>query len=288
MNSSEIQPLFEDLAERLATESDLAPLNLSTLARASARITTQRVPIARLELGESRIGELPDVPPSFEWPRWAPPRKSDDGPDESGPSSPIPLGFIAQIDLSAIPRVDELLPDSGWLYFFYDRYREPWGFDPTDRGCCRVIYANCDRTGLTRAEPPPDADLEHVAATCNVEIWPELTLPDTLADVEYGTAAFEAYGRLCNELTKAGGLTQHRLWGHPQLIQNPMELECHLASNGIYCGRPSDYEREDAKALESGAVDWQLLLQIDTDEDGPGWMWGGRRSNLFLDQETGS
>ena len=23
-----------------------------------------------------------------------------------------------------------------------------------------------------------------------------------------------------------------------------------------------------------GAVDWELLLQIDTDEEGPGWMWG--------------
>jgi uncharacterized protein YwqG len=28
------------------------------------------------------------------------------------------------------------------------------------------------------------------------------------------------------------------------------------------------------KSPTAGAADWRLLLQIDTDEDGPGWMWG--------------
>jgi uncharacterized protein YwqG len=53
-----------------------------------------------------------------------------------------------------------------------------------------------------------------------------------------------------------------------------MELECQLASNGIYCGGASCNQVEEAKALAAGASNWRLLLQIDTDEDGPGWMWG--------------
>jgi uncharacterized protein YwqG len=107
-----------------------------------------------------------------------------------------------------------------------------------------------------------------------VETWLELTLPDDLPDIQYDTPAYDSYRGLCENLTSGGGPTQHRLLGHPQLIQNPMELECQLASNGVYCGGPEGYESEKAKHLQSGAADWRLLLQIDTDEEGPGWMWG--------------
>jgi uncharacterized protein YwqG len=176
--------------------------------------------------------------------------------------------------LSNVPHVDDLLPASGWLYFFYDRYCEAWGYDPADRGCCRIMYADGDRSTFSRAEPPSTADPRHVAEPCLVESWPELTLPDGHPDLKYGTPAYESYRGLCEKLTGAGGRTQHRILGHPQLIQNPMELECQLASNGVYCGGPEGYQSKRAKSLESGAADWRLLLQIDTDEDGPGWMWG--------------
>jgi uncharacterized protein YwqG len=274
MNSL-IQPLFDGLRERLAADRDLAGLNVLSLARPSARLSTQRVAHARIGLGESRIGGVPDFAPDFKWPRWIPSVQRD---DKFGrpwhPDRPTPLGFIAQFDLSAMPRVDDTLPDSGWLYFFYDRYCEPWGYDPADRGCCRVVYVDCDRSCLVRAESPIDIDPEHVAQPCLVEAWPELTLPDDLPGIEYGTSAYEAYRGLCDDLAKAGGLTHHRLLGYPQLIQNPMELECQLASNGIYCGGASRFQEAEARALEPGAIDWRLCLQIDTDEDGPGWMWG--------------
>lgn len=233
-------------------------------------------------MGESRIGGVPDVPPGFEWPRWLPLKPRDDKFARPWrPDGAAPLGFIAQIDLSDIPHVDDSLPASGWLYFFYDRYCEPWGYDPADRGCCRILFADCDRSSLARPEPPLDADKEHLAESCTVEAWPELTLPEWVTmhhpnfpDLKYGTPAYDSYHGLCEELTKAGGNTHHRLLGHPQLVQNPMELECQLASNGIYCGDATGYQTELATSLESGAADWRLLLQIDTDEDGPGWMWG--------------
>jgi uncharacterized protein YwqG len=153
-------------------------------------------------------------------------------------------------------------------------YCQPWGFDPADRGCCRVIYADCDRTALVRAQPPVDAAKEHVFEPCLVEAWTELTLPEDLSHLEYGTPNFDAYCALCNELTQGGGLIQHRLLGHAQPIQNAMELECQLASNGLYCGDPLGYESEQARMLEADAANWRLLLQMDTDEEGPGWMWG--------------
>lgn len=271
----DIEPLLASLSNRLVGDPHLARLNLLSQVRPSIRLATERVPYARLELGDSRIGGMPDLPAGFKWPRWTPRKQRDNKFGERWrPDAPAPLGFIAQIDLTAVPRVDHILPGSGWLYFFYDRYCEPWGFDPADRGCCRVTYADCARQTLTRSEPPPDADLDHRAHPCLVEAWPELTLPDDLPDIQYGTPEYDAYRGICDALSAPGGSIQHRLLGHPQLIQNPMELECQLASNGVYCGTPVGYQSEEAKRLTPGAADWRLLLQIDTDESGPGWMWG--------------
>ena len=66
----------------------------------------------------------------------------------------------------------------------------------------------------------------------------------------------------------------HKLLGHSENIQGDMELECQLVTNGLYCGDPSGYQDPRAAALIAGAADWVLLLQIDSDEDNCGMMWG--------------
>ncbi len=193
--------LLADLNERIERNPILTGFNLPELARPSVRLVTQRVPYARVRMGESRVGGTPDVVPDFQWPRWAPHNRRDDKFGQQWtPERPAPLGFIAQIDLGDLPRIDDALPDSGWLYFFYDRYCEPWGFDPADRGSCRVIYENCDRSLLERAKAPGDANPEHMAQPCIVKAQPELTLPDDLPEIEYGTEAYEAYRRLAAPL----------------------------------------------------------------------------------------
>jgi uncharacterized protein YwqG len=53
-----------------------------------------------------------------------------------------------------------------------------------------------------------------------------------------------------------------------------MRLECQLVTNGIYCGDAFGYKGPRVALLEPGAVDWQLLLQIDSDEYRLGWVWG--------------
>ena len=124
-----------------------------------------------------------------------------------------------------------------------------------------------------RAEPPADVDREHIAEVCQVETWPELTLPDQLPGLVYDTPEYNAYRAVQEELIGSSGSTHHRLLGHPQVVQNAMELECQLVTNGIYCGSPEGYECDERKTLEAGAADWRLLLQIDSDDE-PGWMWG--------------
>ncbi len=271
--SEEYESLVEAILRRAASIPDLAALNVRSLIQPSIRLTTTAGSHRQLELGGSRIGGTPDVPPGWEWPRWGPPEVRRPGPERRHPDRPSPLGFIAQIDLAAMPRVADGLSNSGWLYFFYDRYDEPWGFDPADRGCCRVFHVEGDRSRLVRAEPPADLETDHEATPCRITARLEPTLPDELPGVTYNSPICEAYWELCRKLTD-GDPVQHRLLGHPQVIQNPMELECQLASNGVYCGDAGGYESEQAKLLADGAGDWRLLLQIDTDEDGPGWMWG--------------
>ena len=71
-----------------------------------------------------------------------------------------------------------------------------------------------------------------------------------------------------------GATPYHQMGGYPHPVQGDgMELECQLASAGLYLGDPSGYEDVRAKALESGAGDWRLLLQMDSD-DNLGVMWG--------------
>lgn len=53
-----------------------------------------------------------------------------------------------------------------------------------------------------------------------------------------------------------------------------MRLECQLVTHGLYCGDSSGYQDPRARELESGAVDWRLLFQLDSDPDGLGVDWG--------------
>lgn len=63
------------------------------------------------------------------------------------------------------------------------------------------------------------------------------------------------------------------MFGWPDLVQNPMQLECQLTSSGIYTGNPAGYRHPRAAELAPGAADWLLLLQLDSDDE-IGWMWG--------------
>ena len=187
-------------------------------------------------VGASKLGGAPDVRSGFAWPQRA----------------GRPLQFLAQVNLADVARFPcaSDLPSSGLLSFFYDAAEMPWGFDPKDRGSWVVRYEG-DAAAFRSMEPPADAFVECVLEASEVETLP----PD---DQEEG-----------------GGEDgpQHRLLGHPSPIQGEMELECQLASNGVYVGDPSGYEGPRAKALAAGAADWRLLLQLDSDDDAA-MMWG--------------
>lgn len=237
---------------------------LAQLLQPSIRIRTRRVDLRNLPLGASRMGGVPDVPASFTWPQC-------DG---------KPLAFLAQIELKDLRGLlDEArLPETGWLLFFYDGSMQAWGFDPADRGNWRVLYSRADASALHRAEHPTLPN-EFVSHPCTLSFEAEETVPDMSVLCEDGvyerdSPKCDAFTDWCYAVCDSGNNACHRMFGHADIVQWDMRLECQLVTNGIYCGTARGYEDPRAKLLAPGRVDWELLLQIDTDEDGPGWMWG--------------
>jgi uncharacterized protein YwqG len=183
-----------------------------------------------------------------------------------------PLSFIGQIstrDISA-PAGCPPLPADSLLAFFYDAERqEAWGDRPDDRPYWRVIAT--PRGAAVPVDPPGGAPLfaAHQVVPENV-----ITLPHEVEEIndQIHDAAGDALERLYQELGSGLPGKCHRMFGWPDLLQRPMQLECQLAFNGVRLAGPADRDPR-VPELRSGAADWLLLLQVDTDDD-VGWMWG--------------
>jgi uncharacterized protein YwqG len=102
---------------------------------------------------------------------------------------------------------------------------------------------------------------------------PEITLPGInsglLREFQATKEEFEAYRKLVDP----PATSLHRMGGHPNEVQGPLGLEAQLVSNGIYCGDANGYAEGRERGLDARAVDWRLLLQVDSDEQA-GMMWG--------------
>ena len=206
----------------------------------------------------SHFGGSPNLPAGTEWP------------EKNGKR----LQFLARVSLAEIHRAEpiEWLARTGALLFFYDLEQQPWGFDPKDRGGWAVIYvpdlkpvafsdgANEDspvpftHIGFRRIDSFPSYEREAIAA---------LGLTDEEA---------EKYWEITD--LPYQGTPKHQISGFPAPVQGDgMELECQLVSNGLYCGDPTGYNDPRVSSLSSGAENWRLLFQFDTDDD-LNMMWG--------------
>lgn len=205
------------------------------------------------------LGGEPDLPDTVEWPVF------DD----------IPQAFIAQVNLADLAGFDlgNRLPTSGLLSFFYDSEQEVWGFDPTDRGAWAVVYTPSD-VPLDRRSIPSGVPDHARYVRRGLQIEADITyVPSESAELEsLGLSRQEALA-YADVLDSTDRPPIHRLRGHPQPIQGDMQLECQLVSNGLYCGDSTGYADPRAEVLSPGALDWRLLLQIDSDDDA-GMMWG--------------
>lgn len=229
----------------------------------SIRLKAEVMPEAKLELGVSKLGGLPDLPKGAEWSKWQ---------DE-------PLSFIAQLRTFDITTydVENALPQSGMLYFFYDAENQPWGYSPDDRGGWKVLYYDGDSL-LDRTSAPLMLPEHCKFKACGFHFSSEVNVPDdeSLYIEELGLTEEEQ--NLLRDLLLSSEVFQeddeitHRLLGHPDQIQGEMQLGCQLVFHGLYCGDSTGYQAPRAAELKAGAMDWQLLLQVDSEE--AKMMWG--------------
>ncbi|MCP5008117.1 MAG: DUF1963 domain-containing protein [Planctomycetes bacterium] len=210
----------------------------------------------------SKIGGLPNLPDGLEWPTW----------------KDKPQNFLCQIDLSEIP--DELkqhsLPKKGILYFFNNQEQDTWGFDPKDKGSWAVLYSQDSGKDAPLSQRPDSLLDDFVYKEKHIQFESIKTYPSwedgKINTIELNDKQFDEYNDLCQGVYNY--LPTHQMFGFPSPVQgSDMDLECQLASNGIYCGDGKGYESKEAKILEARRRDWILLLQIDTDDESE-MMWG--------------
>lgn len=273
---------LESKIERLLKMSRLAPFAgiLARQAAPSVKVLRKRMRVERMGLGASRFGGLPDMPSDWAWPRWDRYRNELD----AWVVGSTPLCFIAQVDLEELPTTLGFPLCHGILYFFYDASAEPWGYDPRDRLGSRVLYYTGPRSALRRTEPPHD--LAEVFHACKLTYRLELTLPETSVGVELEDDERDEYRNLrdriagvrsepADALGYASSLAGccHRFAGHPDCVQGNMLTECYLLGLGIAADVDENFDDPRIPPADQLQSEWSLLLQVDSDETGPGWMW---------------
>ena len=132
---------------------------LEGIAEPCLQFRTQPIQEHELSLGSSKFGGSPELPIEVPWPTW----------------NGWPLDFLLQLDCSEIPPhlTSDLLPKTGWLYFFYDIESHTWGYDPSDRGSWRVLFFEGDRKALVRRRHPDYANARFIPfrnSTSNLQI----------------------------------------------------------------------------------------------------------------------
>ncbi len=254
MDKARVQAAFAAAGlERLTKDIDL-------LSRSSIRLYASPVDESALQVGESKLGGVPDLPAGVSWPEW----------------KGLPQSFIAQIRLDeARPYdVNHLLPPRGMLWFFYDAQQETFGDDPADRGGWRIFFKDGDPGQLQRTAAPAKLPATSRFHPCSVRFASEITLTQQplleIPGLEWTEAEQKQYDGLLSTFPDAAdhAAIHHRLLGYPDTLQDDMRLQCQLLSHGV-----TDESDPRAAALSKSAMDWLLLLQIDSDEHA-GMNWG--------------
>ena len=226
--------------------------DIDALALPSIRLTTATVDEAKLAVGASKIGGLPDLPVGIAWPQWR----------------NVPQSFIAQIALAEAQKYDtqKVLPQSGMLWFFYDAQQDTYGDDPADRGGWTVIF-NENPGELKRQASPHGLPKEGRFKSCSIAFSSEITLsahPELdIANFDWTDEERDKYDQFLSTFpSKADHAAIHdRLLGNPDTIQDDMRQQCQLVSHGV-----TDDSDPRAAELLKGAMEWQLLFQVDSDE----------------------
>ena len=210
----------------------------------------------------SKIGGKPFLPKDFVWPYFYG-ESYDDGWGNR------PLSFICQINIDEAKIYDKenLLPEKGMLYFFYESASQPWGFDTKDAGCARVFYYESTE-GFEALDFPEELGEEFRLKEIAVKFsgkdsYPTFEEFDVYSDFD---CDWDEYDEMLEELgIDTEEMEKSKLLGYANLVQGEMLTECERTSRGLYCGDHESYvntPEEVQNDIAAHAKDWVLLCQI--------------------------
>jgi len=237
--------------------------DLERLAQDSIRLASRPGGEA-LPVGASKLGGLPDLPESFAWPVMG-----------GGPMS-----FVAQVRLEEVAPLAPpgWLPASGLLSFFYDQRQETYGASPADRGGWKVAHLAGGPDGWRRRPFPDGLAPAARFKACALAFSAETTLPGSpsqhLAGLEWTEDEIRRYEDFLAGYPSPQERTglHHRMFGHPEQIQDDMQMQSALYANGF-----EDIAAPAAGRYLARKADWKLLLQVDSDYNaGMRWATSGR------------
>lgn len=130
----------------------------------------------KFKLGESKLGGLPDLPAGIEWKNLL---YTDDSSNKQ-----VQLSFVLQLNFSEIKPfdLDDLLPESGLLYFF-GLHGDAYVNDINLSKGHKIFYAE-DTTSFIKQYPlkassqnPPPFNRAQVFSACKLNFSHDLSLP---------------------------------------------------------------------------------------------------------------
>jgi uncharacterized protein YwqG len=246
---------------------------IQQISQESIRLTAQSANLNDLAPAASRLGGMPGLPPDSQWPEF-------DG---------QPMSFIAQIQMTEVAPFDEegRLPRTGCLYFFYDSKQQTYGEDPTDRAGWKVFYADAQAGQLVLAQPPAGLPQNAIFIGCQLNFSRQVTLPQQpamyLDGFNWTPDERRRYEDFLADFPSGEDRSaiHHRMFGHSDTLQDDMHLQCALMANGA-----RSLDDPNADELAKGAMDWMLLLQIDSDENA-GMRWSNNGMLYFwIEKQT--
>jgi uncharacterized protein YwqG len=257
------------------------------------------------EYGEewpNRLGGRPNLPPEIAWPMW----------DNE------PLAFISQLDLATLPHLPGLeMPRAGSLFFFYEGLG--YGFEGPPANFRRVFFSEQPSCSFPLRDLPGNLDSElqlravHLARAPVTDSIPggEDTLLDLLALTGDERTSYDAFleewdaahpkfkpgtplsgypswvqmgsdmQRICDEQRHLNPGV-HRVGGYQDCVQfaDP-KMEAYLTSRGHDTKDVSTWEEPQRTEALREALEWQLLLQVDS-EFNADIAWGDSGRLYFL------
>lgn len=239
-------------------------VHIDQLVRNSIRLLTKPADEASMPIGASKLGGLPDLPSHFSWPQW----------------QGVPQSFIAQIRLEELQAYDtqKLLPPRGLLWFFYAAQQDVYGDESANRGAWQVFWTESGLEQLQRLTAPTQLPQAARFKPCSLSYASELTLavqPELeIPGLQWDNDQQKQYDTVFAAFHKDDdfSIPHHRMFGFADVLQDDMREQSQLYSRGI-----TDWDSPEAKKLAQSANNWQLLLQVDTDEAiGMRWASSGR------------